>query len=219
MNKEDCRVSCAWRLFGKGASFRSRPKSGDRVGRGETLRRMTTGRAGFTLFELLIAMFMMVLVSTMLYSILNAGISFSGKGEERIISGERDRAFLELLHRQIHGTWFGSGERKLKILVEEDTMRLVTTSPLLNRDVPMVMAFYYYDRGAGNLYYSERVDFYNPEYFEDYDPDLQEMFVLLEDLADFAIEYDEKEGIVSVSYGGQLYEFVPRCWSEEVAGS
>jgi len=46
----------------------------------------SSNQAGFTLFELIIAMLLVTMVSVMIYSILNVGIKFSDKGDKKILA-------------------------------------------------------------------------------------------------------------------------------------
>ena len=95
---------------------------------------------GVTLFELLVAMMMLVLVSAMLYSVLNAAIKFSEKGESRIQLIEQERSFLSLLRRQVHGIRYDSIKKKLQIFAEGNLLKIVTSSSIIERDAGVVMA-------------------------------------------------------------------------------
>ena len=172
-------------------------------------------RQGVTLFELLVAMVLMVIVSSMLYSVLDVGIKFSGKGENRMAVIEVERSLLDLLHRQIHGARYDTKQKKMTISTDDETMKMVTGSPLIERKAGLVLAIYSYDRHDQALYYTEKIDFYNPDYDEDYEPPLAEMIVLVHDVDELDFDYDKEEGVVKVSYLGLEHEFVPRCWQSK----
>lgn len=172
-------------------------------------------RQGVTLFELLVAMVLLVMVSSMLYSVLNVGIKFSGKGENRISSIEVERSLLDLLHRQIHGARYDTRQKKMTIRTDDKTMKMVTGSPLIERQAGLVLAIYRYDRHDRILYYTEKVDFYNSDYDADYEPPLAEMTVLVREVDELGFDYDDEGGLVKVSYLGLEHEFVPRCWQSE----
>lgn len=172
-------------------------------------------RQGVTLFELLVAMVLLVMVSSMLYSVLNVGIKFSGKGANKIDSIEVERSLLDLLHRQIHGARYHTSQKEMTISTDGETMKMVTGSPLIERQAGLVLAIYRYDRHDRILYYTEKVDFYNPDYDEDYEPPLAEMTVLVRDVEELLFDYDEGEGLVKFSYLGLEHEFVARCWQSK----
>lgn len=177
--------------------------------------KLKAGQRGLTLLELLVAMILMVMVSTMLYSVLNTGIGFARKGEDKLWRIERDLSLLELLHRQVHGAWYDKLLKKVRITAEGDYLQLVTTAPLLNRDAGVVLAIYYYDPAEGTLFYTEKRDFYNPDYEEDYHPERAEMEVLMKDVGGISWAFDNTRGILQVAFGGKEYSLVVRCWRPE----
>lgn len=170
---------------------------------------------GVTLVELLVAMLLLAMVTSMLYSMLNVGIKFSRKGEERLASLEVERSLLEILHRQVHGVWYDKTEKKAMISSERDMLKLFTTSPLLDHHAGLVLAVYWYDAGARTLYYTEKNDFFNSDYGEDYFPAADEMTVLLGDADDLDWQFDDSEGVLTVSYQGNSHEMWPRVWPQE----
>jgi prepilin-type N-terminal cleavage/methylation domain-containing protein len=180
--------------------------------RGKAMRADKFWHKGVTLLELLVAMILLVMVSAMLYSVLNAGIGFSRKGEEKLRQVGRGRALLELLHRQVHGAWFDKRLKKLRLETDGDYLRLVTTAPLLNRDSGLTLALYFYDPARDTLYYKESRDFYNPDYEEDYRPRREEMTVLMKDVGGIAWEFDDSEGLLHLEFGEKAYSMVARCW-------
>ena len=164
---------------------------------------------------MLVAMILLVMVTAMLYSVLNVGIKFSDKGEKKLDSVERERSLLDLLHKQVHGAWYDQKQKKVIITGDGESLKLITTSPLIEHQAGLVLAIYRYDRHDKILYYTEKIDFYNPDYDEDYEPALREMTVLVRDMDDIGLEYDEKDGLVRVSYLGLEHELIPRCWISE----
>ncbi|MBU0485216.1 MAG: prepilin-type N-terminal cleavage/methylation domain-containing protein [Proteobacteria bacterium] len=165
---------------------------------------------GVTLFELLVAMLLLAVISTMIYSILNVSINFSQKGEKRIMTMERSRSLLDLMHRQIHSAWFDQLQKKTAISYSQNTLKLVTRQPLIYRDLGLALVIYHFEPSTGTLYYAEKKDFYNNDYDEEYVPDPAEMTVLLSG-TDLTIDYDDKEETVTINYLGQEYAFSPRC--------
>lgn len=165
--------------------------------------------------ELLVAMLLLVLVSAMLYSVLNTGIGFASKGEARLARIERDRSLLELINRQIQGAWYDVLLKKVRLSVNDNYLQMVTTAPLLNRDAGVVLAVYFYDSATDTLYYTEKKDFYNPDYEKDYQPDRTEMEVLLKGVGGISWAFDNDQGMLQLTYGGMEYSLAVRCWQPE----
>lgn len=179
----------------------------------------TTGsQQGVTLFELLVAMMMLALVSVMLYSVLNASINFSAKGENRIQIIEQERSFLDLLRRQVHGIRYDRKQKKIQIFAEGNLLKMVTSTSIIERDAGVVLAIYVNDSEEGILYYTEKVDFYNADYEEDYQPSLDEMTVLMKDVEGLEMQYAAEDGTLKVTYAGREHELFPRCWQGEEEG-
>lgn len=172
----------------------------------------TRAQKGVTLIELLVAMLLLAMVSSMLYSVLNVSINFSKKGAQRLAVIGLERSLLDLLHRQVHGVWYDLRQKKLLIDGQRNLLKMVTTAPLLERDAGLVLAVYLYDPGDEVLYYTEKLDFFNVDYDEGYSPAPAEMTVLLRDIKEIDWQYDEADGVLVVSYLGQDYEISPRAW-------
>ncbi|NTV12761.1 MAG: prepilin-type N-terminal cleavage/methylation domain-containing protein [Desulfobulbaceae bacterium] len=170
---------------------------------------------GITLLELLVAMMIMALISTMLYSVLNVGVTFSRKGEMRARQLGRDRALLELLHRQVQGAWYDRLQKKVLISTSANELKLVTTAPLLHRDLGVVLAIYLYDPAADILYYTEKKDFYNPSYQDNFQADKREMLALVKDVGELQLDYKTDLGELNVTYRGRSYDLPVRCWNQE----
>ena len=170
---------------------------------------------GITLVELMVAMLLLAMITSMLYSILNVGIKFSQKGEGRLAEIGRQRSFLELFHRQVQGVWYDKRQGRLLIEGSNNQLKMVTTMPLVERDAGLVLAVYVYDPGDEVLYYSEKLDYFNVEYGDNYSPSTGEMHVLLRDLKEIDWQYDDTAGVLAVSYLGRDYEMAPRSWPPE----
>jgi prepilin-type N-terminal cleavage/methylation domain-containing protein len=177
--------------------------------------KLAGAQRGVTLVELMVAMLLLVMVTAMLYSVLNVGIKFSQKGEDRLAVIGLERSFLDLLHRQVHGVWYDQRQKKLLIDAKSNLLKMVTTSPLVERDAGLVLAVYLYDSAEGVLYYTEKLDFFNVDYDEGYSPAPAEMIVLLRDIDEIDWQYDETDGVLAVSYLGRDYEMLPRSWQAE----
>lgn len=174
--------------------------------------KLAGAQRGVTLVELLVAMLLVAMVSSMLYSVLNVGINFSQKGEQRLAVIGLERSLLNVLHRQVYGVWYDQRQKKLLIDGQSNLLKMVTTAPLLERDAGLVLAVYLYDPGDQVLYYTEKLDFFNVDYDENYSPAPAEMTVLLRDVKEIDWQYDEAEGVLVVYYLGQDYEIAPRAW-------
>jgi prepilin-type N-terminal cleavage/methylation domain-containing protein len=162
---------------------------------------------GFTLLELMVAVLLLALVSTMIASVLHVGINFVAKGEQRLLVAEREYGFLDLLRGQVRAAYFDERQRKVLISTEEEILRLVTREPLIHRGMGPVLAVYRYHPGEKNLYYLEKRDYYHLEYGEDYLPDYGEMVVLTAMEAPPALDYDQEKGEVTVDFAGKEYRF------------
>jgi len=170
------------------------------------------GESGFSLFELMIAMLLLTMVSVMIYSVLNVGIKFSAQGGKRILAMERKYGFMSLLQSQIMSAVYDTREKRLLMAAGEDMFKVVTRNPYRYPDVGMVLAVYRYDPGDGTVYYLEKRDYYNPDYGEDYVPDFEDMTVLATGESGFSVAYDEAAGPeVVVEYRGEEFVLVPKC--------
>ncbi|MBI5557594.1 MAG: prepilin-type N-terminal cleavage/methylation domain-containing protein [Deltaproteobacteria bacterium] len=169
---------------------------------------------GFTLFEVMIAVLLLAMVSSMIYSILNVSIRFSEKGEKSILLLERERGLLALLQRQISSGWYDRQKKEVVISAEESVLRVVTRAPLHYPQAGLVLAVYRYDAGSSTLYYQEKRDFYNIDYHSDYVPDFEEMTVLAENCPALSFSYEGNSNSVTVVYDGKEFDFTPWCQVE-----
>ncbi len=177
-------------------------------------------QAGFTMFELLIAMTLLSMVSVMIYSILNVGIQFSSKGEAKILALERQYGFLSLLKLQVSSALYDAKEKKLLISADGTFFSIVTRSPFIYRSAGVVLAVYRYDSGSQTIFYTEKKDYYNSGYDEDYLPDWDEMIELTHNEESFSINYDETLGPeVILEYRGEEYVFLPKCLNDNLLAS
>jgi prepilin-type N-terminal cleavage/methylation domain-containing protein len=173
-----------------------------------------TKAAGFTLFEVMVAVFLLAMVSSMIYSILNVSIRFSEKGEESILAAEREQGLLGLLERQIKNGWYDEQKKEVDITAEETLLRVVTRAPFFYPQAGVVVAVYRYDPDSANLYYLEKRDFYNIEYNSEYVPDLDDMRLLVEDCPPVSFAYEAGGSAVTVNYGDREFQFTPWCQVE-----
>ena len=166
---------------------------------------------GFTLLELLVAVLLLAMISTMIYSALRESINFSARGEARLQELARRQGLLELLGRQVREAWFDARQRRIQVTQEHDMLQIYTRFSLLHRDAGLVLAIYRYDQATATIYYLEKLDFYNAGYRADFVPPLAEMQVLARLSTPFAFAYDPRTDLVTVSLGQASYEFLPRC--------
>ena len=166
---------------------------------------------GFTLFELLVAVILLGMISVMIYSVLNVGIKFSDKGERALAMAVRQHGILNLLHRQIVTAYYDNVQKRVLVSGEGEVLRVVTRSPLRYRLAGVVLALYRYDPAEQVLYYSEKRDYYNSDYDEEYLPDFGNMLVLASGVPSLSFEVDEDAQTVTVVYDDEIFAIQPRC--------
>jgi prepilin-type N-terminal cleavage/methylation domain-containing protein len=170
---------------------------------------------GVSLFELLVAVLLLGMISAMIYSVLNVGITIAAKGEKKILAMEQEQGFLELLHRQVKGAWYDSKQRKIMIRGSEDLLQIFTRQPLLyNRTSGLILAIYRVNPGDNAVYYAEKRDYYNLDYTEEYAPDFDEMLRLYQPVSELAWSFDSETGGLTVTSGEKQYQLFPRCLPE-----
>lgn len=172
--------------------------------------RKITAQSGLSLLEVMVALLLLTIASTMIYSMLNRSIFFSDKGEKKSAEIEEHYALVSLLQRQVQSGWYNPRTKKVVIAGEENFLRLATATPFQARPGQVVMAFYRYNPEENTLYYLEKKDFYNADYGE-LIPDYSEMIALLTAPRGLSLEFDEDILMVTLNYGGQTYEFQPWC--------
>ena len=175
------------------------------------------GQKGFTLFELLVAVLLLAMISVMIYSVLNVGVRFSEKGEKKLLAMEREHGLAGLLHRQVKGGWYDEKRKKVVLSADEDILRIVTRAPLLYPSAGVVLAVYRYSPGEKALYYQEKRDYYLSDHDDEYVPDYEDMFLLMADMDSFSVEYDEPSRVVAIKLNEREYEFTAWCRKKELA--
>jgi len=173
----------------------------------ETLR----SQHGITLFELLIAVVLLGMVSTMIYSVLNVGIGFSARGEKHLERLSREKNLLSLLRRQVNAAWYDPRFAKVLISGGDGVLRIVTRQPLLHRSAGTVLAVYRVNAAEQTLYYLEKKDYFNAEYGETYLPDFSEMEKMYSADQPVGLAFEPEKSRVIVTLGGEEFAFVPKC--------
>ena len=169
------------------------------------------GQHGITLFELLIAVVLLGMVSTMIYSVLNVGITFSARGGKHLESLAREKNLLSLLRRQVNGAWYDLRFGKMMISGGDGVLRIVTRQPLLHRTAGTVLAVYRVNVAEQALYYLEKKDYFNTEYGEKYLPEFSEMEKMYGADRPVTLAVEPEKSRVVVGLGGEEFAFVPKC--------
>jgi prepilin-type N-terminal cleavage/methylation domain-containing protein len=174
---------------------------------GKTLR----CHQGITLFELLIAVVLLGMVSTMIYSVLKVGINFSARGGKHLETLAREKNLLSLLRRQVNGARYDLRLGRAEISGGDGVLRIITRQPLLHGNADTVLAMYRINAGERALYYLEKKDYFNTGYGEKYLPDFSEMEKIFTAEQPVALAFDAEQSRVLVSLGGEEFAFVPKC--------
>ena len=169
------------------------------------------GQRGITLFELLVAVVLLGMVSAMIYSVLNVGINFSARGGKHLERLSREKNLLSLLRRQVNGAWYDLRFGKVEISGGDGVLRIVTRQPLLHRNAGSVLAVYRVNAAEQALYYLEKKDYFNTEYGEQYLPDFSEMAKLYAGDQPVTLAFEPGKSRVLVSLGGEEFAFSPKC--------
>jgi len=169
---------------------------------------------GFTLLELLVAILLLGMISTMIYSMMSVGIRSSERGEKRLLTMDRKMGLLTLMRRQVASAWYDPLVQRVMISADDSILRIHTRTPLVNRHAGLVLAVYRYNPDESTVYYLEKKDFFNGEYGDNYIPGFEEMIPLIKTDVGIAMEYDPDTGAVAVDYGGR-YVLYPRCMNRE----
>ena len=180
---------------------------------GKPFTEMLGWQRGITLFELLVAMVLLAMVSTMIYSVLNLGINFSARGGKHLEILSREKNLLSLLRRQVNGAWYDLRFSKALISGGGGVLRIVTREPLLHRSAGSVLAVYRVNAAEQALYYLEKIDYFNTAYGDEYLPDFREMEKMYSYGADrpVTLAYDSEKSMVIVGLDGEEFSFVPKC--------
>ena len=169
------------------------------------------GQHGITLFELLVAVVLLAMVSTMIYSVLNVGIKFSARGGKHLETLSREKNLLSLLRRQVNGAWYDLRLGRAEISGGDGVLRIVTRQPLLHRNAGSVLAVYRVNVAEQALYYLEKKDYFNTGYGEGYLPDFSEMEKMYGAERPVGLAYDPEQSRVTVTLSGEAFAFVPKC--------
>lgn len=169
---------------------------------------------GFTLLEVMVATLIFSMISVLIFSMLDRSFTFTTKGEERVLAVERHYGLINLVRRQVQGAWYDPQQKKMRISsATEHQFALITSSSMLYGPAALVMAFYEFDPDEAILYYTERRDFYNPDYRDEF-PDRDEMIPLLKPEGLFSLQADPDSDFVTLRYGMEAYVFHPFCTKE-----
>jgi len=144
------------------------------------------GERGFTLVELVLALTIVALMLTVLFSSVRAGIRAWQRGEERAEMLEHARSMSQLVELALGGAYAYQGKTDqnspLQILFQgdEDKLSFVTTSPPIPRSIPVAFTAVSFAMGAGpapGLVIREKV-MPNFDPFEQVNPDVVDPTVL-----------------------------------------
>lgn len=174
------------------------------------MRAYVQGNKGVTLLELMAAMLVLAMVSTMVYSALHTGISFADKGENKILAMQQELGFLTLLQRQVNGAWYDPDQNKIMLSADDDLLWIVTRQPIIHHNHGLVLAIYRYDDVEQKIYYTEKKDFYNLVYIDRYLPAFNDMLSLVNLREPLVWFHEQKSGMLTVSYGENKYNFLPK---------
>ncbi|MFO7760092.1 MAG: type II secretion system protein [Desulfobia sp.] len=166
---------------------------------------------GFTLLELLVAVTLLAIICSMIYSALNVSINFSDKATGKLLSLRREYGLMSLIKRQVRNAWFDSRKGRVVISAQANTLKLVTREPLLHPGAGLVLAYYRYEPADDNIYYTERLAYYNTDYHDDYIFPLEDMELLMENSGNLQFNYEIRENKIVISHRGQEYEFITGC--------
>ena len=100
--------------------------------------------------------------------------------------------------------------------MDDESLRLITMRPLMYRDAEVVLAIYRFNTDDRTVYYTEKKDFYNPDFDQDYLPEFDDMAALISIENDFSWDYDPDSGEVTIEYENSGYTFKPRCWPQQI---
>jgi prepilin-type N-terminal cleavage/methylation domain-containing protein len=174
-------------------------------------RQKNHNQKGVTLFELLVAVLLLALVSTMIYSVLRSGINFNAKGEEKLQLMAQEQGLVSLLRRQVRGASYNMQKRQPWITANPEALQIITTQPFFARESGTVFVVYRYNEADSSLYYLEKKDFYNSDYNEDFLPDFDEMTRIMTTRLPLTLGYEQEAGQVTLQYNDREYLFSPRC--------
>jgi hypothetical protein len=164
----------------------------------------------------MISMILLAMVAVMVYSVLNVGIKFTDRGGRKILAMERKYGFLSLVGRQITSAVYDPVQRRILMFADDEIFKLVTRNPFVYPEAGVVLAIYRYNAAERAIYYTEKRDYYNTDYGDEYVPDFSEMTVLDRDEDPFSVVYDgETSPEVTFTFRDEEYSLVPKCADNE----
>ena len=175
-------------------------------------QKILQNQAGFSLFELMVAVLLLAMVSVMIYSVLSVGIKFSDKGSRKILEMERRYGFISLLQRQIKSAVYDVKKKEILMSGDAETFRVVTRNPYIYQSAGVVLAIFRYNSSESSIFYTEKRDYYNIDYDDEYVPEYDDMILLAVDEESFDIQYEQDASPeVTIEYRGEEYTLVPSC--------
>ena len=176
---------------------------------------MIRNQHGLTLLEVMISMLIFSMISVLIFSILDRAALFTTKGEAQVRAIEQQYNLVSLIRRQVQGAWIDTATKKVRLQQPTDQQfSIITTASIMYPSPTLVIAFYDFDPESGVLYYSERRDFYNPDYSDQF-PEREEMITLLTTTSAFQLQMPEESSSVSLTFAGEQYTFHPMCIQQE----
>jgi prepilin-type N-terminal cleavage/methylation domain-containing protein len=182
---------------------------------------MKQNQRGLTLLEVMISVLIFSMISVLIFSILDRSAAFTAKGDKRVRTLEQNYNLSSLIRRQVQGAWIDQKQQKAGINQLSDLqISIITTSSIMYPPTTLVIAFYDFDEESGTLFYTERRDFYNQDYNDQFPP-IEEMIPLLVTDQPFRLQTTEESNLVSLTLAGKQYTFHPFCLQqdEEIANA
>lgn len=172
---------------------------------------MTTNHRGFTLLEVMISVLIFSMISVLIFSILDRSVLFTAKGEEQVRELEQHYNLTLLVRRQVQGAWIDPATKSPRLnQLSDQQFSIITTGSIMYPVASLVIAFYEFDPDTGTLYYTERRDFYNPEYTDHFPPQ-EGMIPLLVTDKPLQLHSEEESNLVTLVLAGKEYRFHPMC--------
>ncbi len=172
---------------------------------------MTPDQRGLTLLEVMISILIFSMISVLIFSILDRSALFTTKGEEQVRKLEQHYNLTLLVRRQVQGAWIDPATKSPNInQLSDQQFSVITTSSIMYPAASLILAFYEFDPDTGTLYYTERRDFYNPDYNDNFPPQ-DDMIPLLKTDKPFQLYTGEDSSLVTLVLAGKEYRFYPMC--------
>lgn len=174
---------------------------------------MKPNQQGLTLLEVMISVLIFSMISVLIFSILDRSVVFTAKGEKRVRSLEQHYSLTNLVRKQVQGAFITKSTITINT-PSDHQFSIITTASIMYPPSTLIVAFYDFDPQTGILYYTERRDFYNLEYGEQF-PAIEEMIPLLTSSAPFSLERQEDSNWVTLKLAGKTYTFHPFCIQQD----